>query len=59
MNLKFKDTTEANACASYLNCYLCIDNGKLVTRHYDKRDDFNFPIINFPFLSSNIPLAHA
>ena len=31
----------------------------LVTRLYDKRDDFNFPIVNFPFLSSNIPSAPA
>ena len=34
-------------------------NGKLTTRLYDKRDDFNFPIVNFPFLSSNIPSAPA
>ena len=27
------------------------------TKHYDKRDDFSFPIVNFPFLSSNIPAA--
>ena len=44
---------------SYLDCYLYIDNGKLATRLYDKRDDFNFPIVNFPFLSSNIPSALA
>ena len=43
----------------YLDCYLYIDNGKLTTRLYDKRDDFNFPIVNFPFLSSNIPSAPA
>ena len=28
---------------------------KLTTRLNNKRDDFNFPIVNFPFLSSNIP----
>ena len=28
-------------------------------RLYDKRDNFNFPTVNFPFLCSNIPLAHA
>ena len=28
---------------------------KLSTRLYDKRDDFDFHIANFPFLSSNIP----
>ena len=26
---------------------------------YDKRDDFNFQIVNFPFLSSNIPESPA
>ena len=29
--------------------------GKLSTRLYDKRDEFSFHIVNFPFLSSNIP----
>jgi hypothetical protein len=24
---------------------------------YDKRDDFNFPIVNFPFICSNISVA--
>ena len=46
---EFKDTAESNASASYLDCYLCVDNGKLVTRLYDKRDDFNFPIVDFIF----------
>ena len=43
----------------YLDCYLSIDNGKLTSSLYDKRGDFNFPIVNFPFLSSNIPSAPA
>ena len=30
-------------------------DGQLHTSLYDKRDDFNFHIIYFPFLSSNIP----
>ena len=57
--LEIKETTETAASSSYLECYLYIDNGKLATRLYDKRDDFNFPIVNFPFLSSNIPSALA
>ena len=32
---------------------------KLRTSLYDKRDDFNFHITNFPFLSSNIPSSPA
>ena len=57
--LEIKETTETAASSSYLNCYLYSDNGKLTTRFYDKQDDFNFHIVNFPFLSSNIPSAPA
>ena len=56
--LEMKETMETAASSSYLDCYLYTDNGKLTTRLYDKRDDFNFPI-SFPFLSSNIPSAPA
>jgi hypothetical protein len=31
------------------------DSGQLSTKIYDKRDDFNFKIINFPNMCSNIP----
>ena len=57
--LEIKETTETAASSSYLDCYLYTDNGKRTTRLYDKRDDLNFPIVNFPFLSSNIPSAPA
>ena len=30
-----------------------------ITKLYDKRDDFNFPVVNFPFIWSNIPAARA
>ena len=30
-----------------------------VTKPYDKRDYFNFSIVNFPFICSNIPAATA
>ena len=57
--LEKKETMETGASSSYLDCYLYIDNGKLSTRLYDKRDDLNFPIVNFPFLSSNMSSAPA
>ena len=45
-----KDTTESNTSASYLNLLLSIGrDGQLCTSLYDKRDDFNFHITNFPF----------
>ena len=46
--------------ASYLDLLLSIGrDGQLRTSLYDKRDDFNFHITNFPFLSSNIPSSPA
>ena len=55
-----KDTTESNTSASYLDLLLSIGrDGQLRTSLYDKRDDFNFHITNFPFLSSNIPSSPA
>ena len=57
--LEIKETTETSSSASYLDLYLYIDNGRLKSKLYDKRDDFDFPIVNFPFLSSNIPTSPA
>ena len=58
--LDIKDTTESITFASYLDLLLSIGrDGKLHTSVFDKRDDFNFHIINFPFLSSNIPSSPA
>ena len=58
--LEIKETTESRSSASYLDIFLEFDtNGHLSTRLYDKRDDFNFTIINFPNLDSNIPLSPA
>ena len=60
VELEIKDTTESNTYASYLDLLLSIGrDGQLHTSIYDKRDDFNFLITNFPFLSSNIPTSPA
>ena len=61
VELEMKDTTESNTTsASYLDLLLSIGrDSQLHTSIYDKRDDFNFHIINFPFLSSNIPTSPA
>ena len=58
--LEIKDTTESTTSASNLDLLLSIGrDGQLHTSIYDKRDDFNFSITNFPFLSSNIPSSPA
>ena len=34
---------------------LCISNGTVSTKIYDKRDDFDFDIVSFPFLDGDVP----
>ena len=49
IELEIKDTTDTYRSASYLDLHLEIDSERrLRTKLYDKRDDFNFPIVNFP-----------
>jgi hypothetical protein len=58
IEFEIKDTTDTDRSASYLDLHLEIDSeGRLRTKLYDKRDDFNFPIVKFPFICSNIPAA--
>ena len=60
IELEIKDTTDTDRSASYLDLHLEIDSeDRLRTKLYDKRDDFNFPIVKFPFICSNIPAAPA
>ena len=53
---EIKDSTDTARAASFFALHLEIDNERrLRTKPYDKRDDFNFTIVNFPFICSNIP----
>ena len=44
-------TTEA----PFLDLNLSITNGIGSSKIYNKRDDFNFEIVNFPFLDGDVP----
>jgi hypothetical protein len=59
VNLKLK--TPQNHLLLLLDVLLNIDDGgKLTTHLYDKRYDFNFAIVNFPYIiCSKIPLSPA
>ena len=60
IELEIKDTTDTDTSASYLDLHLESDSEwRLRTKLYNKRDDFNFPIVNIPFICSNIPAAPA
>jgi hypothetical protein len=53
--LEIKESTDTALSTSFLDLYLEFDDsGQLSTQIYDKRDDFNFKIINFPNMCSNI-----
>ena len=43
--------------ASFLDLHLSISDGFVKTKIYDKRDDLNFDIVNFPFLDGDVPLS--
>ena len=50
------ETTDTASSTSLLDLYLEFDDsGQISTKMYDKRDDFNFKIINFPNMCRNIP----
>ena len=60
IELEIKDTTDEARSASYLDLHLEIDNeGRLRTKHYAKRYDFNILTMNIPFICSNITAAYA
>ena len=44
----------------HLDIHPEIDNGeRLKTKFFDKCDDLTFPVVNFPFISSNSPASPA
>ena len=54
--LNVERTNLPDNLASYLDLTFTVEKDERPsTKLYDKRDDFNFYIVNFPFLSSNIP----
>ena len=44
---------------SYLDLQIVSQNANLIFTVYDKRDDFNFSIVNYPFIDSCIPKKSA
>ena len=45
----------AHTEAAFLGLHLSISNDIVSTKIYDKRDDFDFEIVNFPFLDGDVP----
>ena len=41
--------------ASFLDLHLSISNGFVSSKIYDKRDDFDFDIVKYPFVDGDVP----
>ena len=53
--LQLNKTNTSDTEAPFLDFHLSISNGLVSSKIYDKRDDFDFDIVNFPFLDVDVP----
>ena len=52
--LQLNKANASDTEAAFLDLSLSIHNDIVSTKIYDKRDDFNFDIVNFPFLDDDV-----
>ena len=57
--LKLNKASTSDTEAAFLDLNLSISNDIVTTKIYDKRDDFDFKIVNFPFLDGDVPRSTA
>lgn len=55
--LKLIKANNSDTDTSFLDLHLSIVNNVIVTKIYDKRDDFTFDIVNYPHLDGDVPRA--
>ena len=53
--LQLNKANVSDADASFLDLHLSISDDFVKTKIYDKRDDFDFDIVNFHFLDGDVP----
>ena len=53
--LQLKNAYSSDIEAPLLDLNLCISNGIVSTKIYDKQDGFDFDTVNFPFLDGAVP----
>ena len=54
--LQLNKANTSDTEAPFLDLHLSISNGFISSKIYDKRDDFDFDIVNFPFLVVTFPV---
>ena len=53
--LQLNKANTSDTKAAFLDLHLSISNDMVSTKIYDKRDDFDFEVVNFPFLDCDVP----
>ena len=53
--LQLNKANTSDTEAPFLDLHLSISNGFVSSKIFDKRDDFDFDIVNFPFLDGDVP----
>ena len=53
--LQLNKANTSDTEAIFLDLHLSISNGFVSSKIYDKRDDFDFDVVNFPFLDGDVP----
>ena len=53
--LQLNKANVSDAEPSFLDLHLSTSDGFVKTKIYNKRDDFDFDIVNFPFLDGDVP----
>ena len=53
--LKLNKANTYDTEAAFSDLHLFISNDIVSTQIYDKRDDFDFEIVDFPFLDCDVP----
>ena len=53
--LQLNKTNTSDTEAAFLDLHLSISSDIVSTKIYEKRDDFDFEIVNFPFLHGDVP----
>ena len=53
--LQLNKANSSDTEAPFLDLNLSITNGRVSSKIYDKPDEFNFEIVNFPFLDADVP----
>ena len=57
--LQLNKANTSDTEALFWDLHLSISNGFVSSKIYDKRDDFDFGLVNFPFLDEDVPRSNS